>query len=50
MNNTLSSVSGSADYLIELSAWSTILVVLHCDYDFQAMKMALPNQTVDWTG
>jgi len=42
--------SSATDYLIELSAWSTILVVLHCDHDVQAMKTAFPNQTVDWTG
>ncbi len=40
----------AADYLIELSAWSAIFVVLPCDHDVQAMKTALPNQTVDWTG
>jgi predicted nucleic acid-binding protein len=39
----------AADILIATTAIKHRVTLLHCDADFEAMKPALPLQTLDWT-
>lgn len=40
----------AADCLIATVAIQHQVPLIHCDSDFEAMKRALPLQTVDWSG
>jgi predicted nucleic acid-binding protein len=39
----------AADCFIATVALEHQVTLIHCDHDFEAMKIALPLQTLDWT-